>query len=99
MQFVEMSTRGMGGTRPEPGEKPDRTLDTNTESASVGTTDRRKPPRGSSDKKQKTYYDQGASLRSFQEGDWVLVRAFLFPRQATREWNTRQSSKGYMSIT
>lgn len=25
-------------------------------------------------------------MRSFQEVDWVLVRALLFPRQTTKEW-------------
>lgn len=35
--------------------------------------------------KQKTYYDRGATLCSFQEGDRVLVRALLFPRQATKK--------------
>lgn len=36
--------------------------------------------------KQKLAYDKTAVTRIFLLGDRVLVRALLFPRQATKEW-------------
>lgn len=36
--------------------------------------------------KQKQLYDKQASMRSFHEGERVLVCSLLFPKQTTREW-------------